>query len=54
MLLAQNAVLGAHTLILKDGRELPKAPGPYVEEEGEILEGVYAQGCSSLRDSTVS
>jgi hypothetical protein len=53
MLLSQNAALGTHTLILDDGPELPKTPGPHVEEEGEILEGVCAQGFSSLHDSMV-
>jgi hypothetical protein len=37
MLLAQNAALGAHTVILEDGPELPKGPGPQVDVGDEVL-----------------
>jgi hypothetical protein len=54
MILAQNAALDAHILILEDGPELHKVPGAHAEERGEILESMYTQGCSSLRDSKIS
>jgi hypothetical protein len=48
---AQNAALDAHTYVLEDGPELPKRLGPHVEEGGEILEGMYAQGCATIEES---
>jgi hypothetical protein len=42
MILAQNAALSAHVLILEDGPELPKASGPHAEEFGEVLEGLFS------------
>jgi hypothetical protein len=51
MPLAQNAALGADTLILEDGPELPKVRGSHAEEGGEASECIYAEGCSSLRDA---
>jgi hypothetical protein len=53
MTLTPNAALSAHTLIQEDGPKLPKAPGPQAEEGGEILEGVFAEGCESLQDATI-
>jgi hypothetical protein len=44
MILAQNAALGAQTLICEDRPVLPKDPGPHAEKGGEVLEGMYAQG----------
>jgi hypothetical protein len=46
MVLAQNAILSAHTLILEDG--------PHAEEGGDVLEGMFAEGCSPPRDSRIS
>jgi hypothetical protein len=48
---AQNAALGAHMYILDDGPELPKGFGPYAEEGGEVLEGMYAQGCTRIEEA---
>jgi hypothetical protein len=42
MILAQNASLGAHTLVLEDGLGLPKEPGPHAVVGGKVLEGIYA------------
>jgi hypothetical protein len=53
MVLAQNAGLGAHNLILEDGPILHKESGPHAEEGDEIPEGMYTQGCSSLGDSMI-
>jgi hypothetical protein len=41
---AHHAALSAHAYILEDGPELPKRSGPYAEEGGEVLTGMYAQG----------
>jgi hypothetical protein len=40
-------------LILEDDPELPKVPGPHADVGEELLEGVFTEGCSSLRDSRV-
>jgi hypothetical protein len=53
MLLAENAALSAHPFICEDGPEIPNAHGPYAEVGGQILERMYAQGCSSLQDSRI-
>jgi hypothetical protein len=45
---AKNAALGAHTYIVEDGPELPKSSGPHAEEGGEVLEGMYAQGRTTI------
>jgi hypothetical protein len=50
---AKNAALGAHTHILEDGPELPRVLRPHAEVGGEVLEGTYTEGCSSLRDSRI-
>jgi hypothetical protein len=50
---AQNAAVGAHTCILDDGPEIPKSLGPHTEEGGEALEGMYAQGCTTIEDSRI-
>jgi hypothetical protein len=49
--LAQTAALGFHPYILEDGPEIPTVGGPHAEEGGEILEGMYAEGCTSIEDS---
>jgi hypothetical protein len=49
----QNAALGAHTYILEDGTELPKSLGPHAEEGGEVLEGMYAQGRTTIEESRI-
>jgi hypothetical protein len=41
-------------MILEDGPELSKVPGPHAEEGNEIFKGMYTQGCSSLCDSEIS
>jgi hypothetical protein len=51
MILAQYAALSAHTLILEDGPELPKVPGPHAKKGGETLANMYTEECSSLQDS---
>jgi hypothetical protein len=50
---AQNAALGAHTYILEDGSWLIAVYGPHADEGGEVLEGMYAQGCTSIEDSRI-
>jgi hypothetical protein len=42
---AQNAALGSHTYIA--------VSGPHADEGGEILEGMYAQGCTNIEDSRI-
>jgi hypothetical protein len=39
--------------ILKDGPELPKVPGAHAEEGGEVLEGMYTEGCKSPEESKI-
>jgi hypothetical protein len=53
MILAQNAALSAHTLILEHGPELPKVPGPHAEEGDETLASMYTEGWSSLDQSRI-
>jgi hypothetical protein len=48
-----NAAIGAHSLVFEDGPEVPKVSGPHAEQGGETLEGMYADGCSSPRDSRI-
>jgi hypothetical protein len=50
---AQNGALGSHTYILEDRPWLLAVSGPYADEGGEILEGMYAQGCTSIEDSRI-
>jgi hypothetical protein len=59
--LAQDAALGAHTLILEDG---PGMPIPVMETEpeyddssnidGDVLEGMYAPGYKSLKSARLT
>jgi hypothetical protein len=53
ILFAQNGALGAHTYILEDGPELPKSSGPGAPEGGEVLEGMSAQGCTTIEESRI-
>jgi hypothetical protein len=48
MQLAQNAALAAHFLVLENGPEIPKESGPHVDEGGQVLQGMRAEGCSSV------
>jgi hypothetical protein len=48
---AQKAALGSHAYILEDGPWLIAVSGPHADEGGKILEGMYAQGCTSIQDS---
>jgi hypothetical protein len=43
----------SQTHILEDGPELPKSSGPHAEEGGEVLEGMYAQGCTTIEESRI-
>jgi hypothetical protein len=52
--LVQTPALGAHPYILEDGPELPKVPGTHADDGGEVLEGMYAERCTSLRDARIS
>jgi hypothetical protein len=54
MILARNSALGPHALVLENGPELPKEPGPDAEEGGEVLHGVYAGSCATLEESRIS
>jgi hypothetical protein len=49
----QTAALGSHTYILEDEPWLIAVSGPHADEGGEILEGMYAQGCTSIEDSRI-
>jgi hypothetical protein len=51
--LAQNPALGAHTLILADCPVPPKESGPHAETGSDVLEGMCAQGCTTI-DSGIS
>jgi hypothetical protein len=42
-----------YLFILEDGPEIPKASGPHAQEGGEILKGIYAEDCTSLRDAKI-
>jgi hypothetical protein len=53
MLLAQSAAMGAHSMIVEDGPELPEEKGPCAQEGGEVLQGVFAPGCKSLEESRI-
>jgi hypothetical protein len=50
---SRNAALGSHTYILKDGPCVPAESGPHAEEGGDILSGMYAQGCATIEDSRI-
>jgi hypothetical protein len=50
---AQNAALGSQIYILEDGPWLIAVSGSHADEGGEILEGMYAQGCTSIEDSRI-
>jgi hypothetical protein len=50
---AQNTALGSHTYILEDGPWLIAVSGTHADEGGEILEGIYAQGFTSIEDSRI-
>jgi hypothetical protein len=45
--------MGSHPYILEDRPELPKVPRPHVEEGGEVLEGMYANGYTSMEESRI-
>jgi hypothetical protein len=47
------SALGSRRYVLEDGRELPKAFGPDADEGGEVLVGICADGCTSLRDARI-
>jgi hypothetical protein len=53
MVLAQNAALISHPLILEDGPVLAKESGPNAEPDSEILEDMYAQGCTSVENARI-
>jgi hypothetical protein len=44
----------SHLYTLKDGSELPKVPRRHAEEGGEVLEGMYSNGCMSMEESKIS
>jgi hypothetical protein len=43
----------ARLCIREDGPWLLAVSGPHADEGGEILEGVYAQDCTSIEDSRI-
>jgi hypothetical protein len=53
IMFAQQAALGAHTYILEDGPCLPAESGPHADEGGEILSGMFAQGCTGIEESRI-
>jgi hypothetical protein len=54
ILLAENEVTGAHPLICENGPELPKETGPHAEDGGEVPEGMYSMGCTTMEDSKIT
>jgi hypothetical protein len=50
---AKNPALGAHTYILEDVPELPESSGSSTPEGGEVIEVMYAQGCTSIEESRI-
>jgi hypothetical protein len=52
--LAQTAALDSRPYVLEDGPELPKGPGHDADIGGEVREGMYAEGCTSLRGARMS
>jgi hypothetical protein len=52
-LLDNGLTYGWRLLILEDGPWLIVVSGPHADEGGEILEGMYAQGCTSIEDSRI-
>jgi hypothetical protein len=51
--LAENAALLAHAYILEDGSILPKEQLPHAQKGGNVLEGMYAQGCTTLDQAMI-
>jgi hypothetical protein len=51
---ALQADLGSYRYILEDRPELPKVPVPHAGDGKEVLEGIYSEGCTSLRDARTS
>jgi hypothetical protein len=49
--LAQTAALGSNPYILEDEPELSKLTRPHANDGGEVLEGMHAEGRTSLRDA---
>jgi hypothetical protein len=49
----QNPALGSHPYILEDGPELLKVPGPHADQRAEVLEGMYADRCTSFGDARI-
>jgi hypothetical protein len=54
MLLAENAALGAYTVICGDGPVLPKELGQQAEKGGEPLAEWSAQGGGTIEGSKIS
>jgi hypothetical protein len=52
--LAQTSALGSYPYVLEDRPEIHKVSGPHAEEGSEILERMYAEVCTSLRDAKFS
>jgi hypothetical protein len=50
---AKNAALGTHTRVLEDGTELSKKSRLHAEEGGEVLEGMNAQGRTTIEESRI-
>jgi hypothetical protein len=51
--LAQIAALGSHPYILEDGPELPKTSESHADPGGEVLEGMYTEGCISIEEARI-
>jgi hypothetical protein len=52
--MAQTASLGSHPYVLEDRSELPKILGPHANKGGEVLEGMSADGCTSIDQAKIS
>jgi hypothetical protein len=55
MLVAESGALSAHGFICEDGPELPeKEEQESAQEGGDVLEGIYAEGCQSIAQANIS
>jgi hypothetical protein len=53
MTLTENAAPLAHTYVPEVSQVLPKEPGPHAQEGRDILEGMYAPGCTMVDQARI-
>jgi hypothetical protein len=51
--LAQVAATGSRPYILEDGPEFPRVSSPHADPGGEVLDGMYAERCTSIDQSRI-